>query len=157
MCVRYLVYSQFSLAIWYLNTIWFYLWWIHLLVFKYWTQDWNRTNCCSSNLLLIYITKFQESTYSTTALYLAWAYFSTCWTWSGFGGGCVCVFGLGFFTDDFLSISLPSESLSAFYYTGAKKILLIWFQQWIRRAALHRQAKPDIQSLLAMFSCTSTF
>lgn len=99
------------------------------LILKHWKQDWNRTYCCSSNLL-IYIMKFQDSKYITTTLYLAWAYFSTCWTrriglgfcllfvWAVCWGVCVCLcFVVVFFQDYFLSISLPSESFSAFSCT----------------------------------------
>lgn len=144
------------------------------LILKHWIQDWNRTYCCSSNLL-IYIMKFQDSKYITTTLYLAWAYFSTCWTrriglgvfllficlFGQFVGGrlCLFVFCCCFLSRLFLiHLSSLRKFLSLFlYWIGAKKTLLIWFQEWIRRAALHRQAKPDIQSRLATFFCASAF
>lgn len=69
-------------------------------------------------------------------------------------------FKKSFFTDNFLFLlSLPSECFLSLllYWFGAKMILLILFQEWIGRAALPWQAKPDLQSLLATFSCISTF
>lgn len=48
------------------------------LFLKNWTQNRNKTHCCSSNLTLIYIMKFQYCKYIAITLYLTWADFSSC-------------------------------------------------------------------------------